>query len=88
MKLPGIAVAIMLAFTAESAGAYSITTYQGVGGSHVEACTLAKQTALAPSHHATHGRIIKTGACECKLNDRAGGGPQQWRCLVQVTRAN
>jgi hypothetical protein len=87
MKLPGVAVLILLALVAEVAQAYSITTYQGVGGSKTEACSLAKESAMSPGRHPAHGRLLKTSGCQCNLNDKAGGGPAQWRCLVQTTRA-
>jgi hypothetical protein len=89
MKLSGVAVPVVLflVLAGETAYAYSITTYQGLGGSKTEACALAKESAMSPGRHPAHGRLLKTSGCQCNLNDKAGGGPAQWRCLVQTTRA-
>ena len=83
MKLPEIVVTLTLLTTTVSVEAYSITTYQGLGGSRVQACSLAKLSAQSATDEAVHGRLIKTSACQCGKKDNAGG-PPQWRCLVEA----
>jgi hypothetical protein len=88
MKLPGFGIALALACSASSVHAYSIKTYQGLGASRIQACTLAKQGAQAPDEEVAHGRLTKVSACNCsqKEADKTvdADNAKQWRCLVEA----
>ncbi|QGZ63096.1 hypothetical protein [Paraburkholderia acidisoli] len=72
-------VAIALLGFATCARPYTIKTYHGAGASRVEACSLAKASALSPHEEVAHGRMLKVSRCEC---NQATTSPP-WHCLVQ-----
>jgi hypothetical protein len=79
-----VLVATTLLVTVQSVEAYTVKTYQGLGTTRIEACTLARQSALSPTAEAAHGRLIKVTACQCG-NKSKPGSPAHWACRVETT---
>jgi hypothetical protein len=77
-------LALALACSAGPVCAYTITTYHGAGASRIEACALATQTAESPDEEPAHGRLLKTGACQCDHNGK-GESAGAWQCMVEAT---
>jgi hypothetical protein len=84
MKLPDIAISLVLACSTSSVLAYTIKSYEGTGASRVQACSLAKLTARSPDEEPAHGRLLKVSACQCAFDGKAPHS-SQWQCLVQAT---
>ena len=86
MKSPriasGLGLALALVCSSHPVRAYTITTHHGAGASRIEACALATRSAESPTSEPAHGRLIKTGACQC---DHKGERPGEWQCLVEAT---
>jgi hypothetical protein len=79
-----IGVGLMLTCAAGSGYAYSVTTYQGLGASRIEACSLATRSAESSTKEAVQGRLLKVGSCQCGQKSNAKDS-ERWQCLVEAT---
>ncbi|MEX3947509.1 hypothetical protein AB4Y40_07080 [Paraburkholderia sp. EG287B] len=81
-----VAVSVTLACAAGPVRAYSVTSYEALGASRVEACATAKKDAESATDEQAHGRLESVGTCQCshESDPKASG---QWRCLVEAIRS-
>jgi len=81
-----VAVSVTLACAAGPVRAHTVTSYEALGASRVEACSTAKKNAEADTDERAHGRLESVGGCQCSHeSDPKESG--QWRCLVEAIRS-
>jgi hypothetical protein len=80
-----VGVGLALVCAAGSGYGYSVTTYQALGASRIEACSLATKSAEAATEESVHGRMKSVSACECGQNSNAKDAGR-WQCSVVATR--
>ena len=66
-----VGVGLALVCAAGLGYAYSVTTYQALGASRIEACSLATRSALSSTEESAHGRMTSVSACHCNQNSNA-----------------